>query len=355
MIESNGRTCFTCHRGPADGFGLPVPPLSDHIELTDPLFTGIDADAGGDPDAMANLDELGLIKYRINRFDPRIDVDAPFRQVFGWRKSPKLHNIGLQTGFLTDLRVRIPGDAARGAAMAHTQTGDDGFPDLISKQDSDDIEAFLLTLFSDPSLAVLRDPNNPLFDELRDDPYAAVAIVTRAQDRGRKVFDRYCFSCHDTPNVFGGLANVDPLADGARPSNAISWAPAVGRAYNVGVSEQNTHGLRFTEYLGENQYAPIVLPLAREDGTVEDYEVEFDIGLAMTTGRIVDVGRFKVPQLRNLAQNAPYFHDNSAASIEEVVDYFNSAAYNHSADGRRFPIHLSSKQRADLIEFLQIL
>ena len=63
----------------------------------------------------------------------------------------------------------------------------------------------------------------------------------------------------------------------------------------------------------------------------------------------------QVPQLRGLAGRAPYFHDNSAATIEEVVDYFNSAAYNQSKDGKLFPVHLSPQQRADLIAFLQIL
>ena len=48
-------------------------------------------------------------------------------------------------------------------------------------------------------------------------------------------------------------------------------------------------------------------------------------------------------------------HDNSAATLEEVVDYFNSEFYNKSADGKRFPIHLTPNERADLLEFLEIL
>ena len=62
-----------------------------------------------------------------------------------------------------------------------------------------------------------------------------------------------------------------------------------------------------------------------------------------------------MPQLRNLAANAPYFHDNSAATIEEVVDYFLSDAYNDSKDGQEFPIHLNANKRANLIEFLKVL
>ena len=34
----------------------------------------------------------------------------------------------------------------------------------------------------------------------------------------------------------------------------------------------------------------------------------------------------------------PYFHDNSTATLEDVVDYFNSDDYNQSTDGRELPI-----------------
>ena len=53
--------------------------------------------------------------------------------------------------------------------------------------------------------------------------------------------------------------------------------------------------------------------------------------------------------------NAPYFHDNSAMTLEEVIEYFDSPAYNQSRDGGRYPIHLSHSQKKDLLEFLKIL
>ena len=355
-IVSNGRTCFTCHRGSEHGFGLPAPPLSASVDLGDTLFTGIEADAGGDPDAFTNLDQHGLFKYRVNRFDPRLPLDAPIRQVHGWRKSPRLHNLALQAGFLTDLRGRLLQDAARGAFQSHTQDADDRFDDLLPPAAADDVEAFLFTLVTDPLLAALRDPSDPLYAALLADPYYTVPITTAAQERGRKVFDQFCYaSCHNMPNVFSSLDNVEPLGNGERPPEAPSWAAAVGRAYNIGVSERNLHGLRFTRFVGPGQFEPIVLQLANEDGSIEDHEVEFDLGLALTSGRTADIGRFKVPQLRELADNAPYFHDNSAATIPEVVDYFLSDAYANSADGQDHPIRLSAQQRADLIEFLAIL
>lgn len=357
QMVSNQRTCFTCHRGKSENLGLPAGRLSDSIPLTDALFTGMEADAQGDPDGFHNLNELGLVKYRPNRFNPQRPESDPFRRVFGWRKSIRLVNTGFAHGFLHDGRGRTMFETARGAVFSHTQQSDDRFDDLFALIDGQDIEAFLFSdvTLSDPRLAALRDPSDPLHETLKNDPYYTVDIQTAAQARGKQVFHRYCFSCHNMPNVFSNRANVEAVGNGDRPDDFPPWAPAVGKLFNVGVSERNKHGLRFTEPDGNGGFHPIVIPLVDGDGVVHHYTVDMDIGLAATTGRYEDLGRFKVPQLRDLADNAPYFHDNSAATLEEVVEYFNSEHYNRSRDGRRYPIHMNAQQRADLVEFLKIL
>src|SRR5690606_7814982 len=152
------------------------------------------------------------------------------------------------------------------------------------------------------------DPTDPLYDELISDPYYTVDITTRAQERGRDVFHDNCYGCHNMPQVFSALEHVEVQGNGDRPPDRSAWTPSVGKTYNVGVSELNKHNLRFTKDLGGGQFEMITIPLAKEDGTLVEHQVTFDVGLAATTGRHVDVGRFKVPQLRNLAENAPYFH-----------------------------------------------
>lgn len=65
---------------------------------------------------------------------------------------------------------------------------------------------------------------------------------------------------------------------------------------------------------------------------------------------------FKIPihpQLRRISKLGPYFHDNSAATLEEVLDFFESPWYRRSKDGRNFPIHLTPRERQDLLEFLR--
>jgi hypothetical protein len=357
VVVSNGRSCFTCHRGvKATALGLQAPPLSASIPLTDPLFTGMEADGQGDPDTMYNLDQLGLVKIRPHRFNLARSESDPFRKGFGWRKSIRLINVAFAHGFLNDARGRVMFEVDRGAAFSHTQTSDIRFDDLFTVQNGNDLEAFQFSNLSDPRLAALRNPSDPMYQTLVDDPFYTVAIATQAQKRGRDVFVQSCMTCHNTPNVFNNVSNLEPLGDATRPPNFPSFAPSVGRNFNIGVAERNRFNLRFThDDNGAGQYSPIVLPLANQDGSTTMFTVTYDPGLGLITSRAEDIGRFKVPQLRGVAGNAPYFHDNSAASLTEVIDYFNSAAYNNSKDGRNFPIHLNGNQRADLLAFLQIL
>ena len=356
VVASNGRTCFTCHRGESLNLGMPKPPLSATVPLTDTLFTGIEADAQGDPDGFKNLDEFALFKIRPNRFNLARSQSDPFRQVFFWRKSPALVNTGFQRGFVNDGRSRTIIETVRGALFSHTQETDGRFDDLLTLQVNKDWEAFLLERLSDPALKALRDPLHPDHHRLRRRPFATVEIKTPAQRRGRRIFVRDCMACHNTPNVFNNIANVqagglDPERNPAFPTHG----PNVGRGFNIGVSERNKHGLRFTRVNDDGSRSPITLELINEDGSVTHHTVTFDVGMAATTARTADLGKFKVPQLRKVAELGPYFHDNSADTLQEVIEYFNSAAYNRSRDGRRFPIRQSRRERRDLLEFLKVL
>jgi cytochrome c peroxidase len=49
-----------------------------------------------------------------------------------------------------------------------------------------------------------------------------------------------------------------------------------------------------------------------------------DPGRALITGRWADVGKFKGPILRALAARAPYFHNGSARTLDEVVDFYDT-------------------------------
>jgi cytochrome c peroxidase len=70
-----------------------------------------------------------------------------------------------------------------------------------------------------------------------------------------------------------------------------------------------------------------------------------DPGVAMVTGKWRDIGKFKTPGLRALASRAPYFHDGSARTVEDVVGFYDF----------RFRMGLSAQEAADLAAFLKAL
>jgi cytochrome c peroxidase len=75
-----------------------------------------------------------------------------------------------------------------------------------------------------------------------------------------------------------------------------------------------------------------------------------DAGLAAVTGRPEDEGRFRPPSLRNVALTAPYFHDGSAATLDDVLDHYVSGGQPHP---NKSPLLtgfvLSAQDRADLL------
>jgi len=354
-VTPNGRTCATCHRpDPGLFLGLPPLPLSATLPADDVLFTGLRADVGDDPLGLPNLDQLGLLLHRPTRLDPLLPHDGPQRQVFFWRKTPRLINTVLTHGFLDDGRARQLVETTRGAIFSHTQEGDLRFDDITNAPPEDanrrllDIARFMEELIDPPELRALLDPDDPMYRTLVDDPFYTVPITTPGQRLGANVFRTYCMDCHNMPNVFSNRDHVNGPPD--------SFATPYGHAFDIGVSQRNALGLEFRVFdAATGQRVPVVLPLAAQDGSTVQVTVVDDVGLAGATGRYEDLHKFKVPQLRRISQLGPYFHDNSAATLEEVVDYFSGPAYNSSPDGRTHPIHLTDQQRGALLEFLRIL
>ena len=81
-----------------------------------------------------------------------------------------------------------------------------------------------------------------------------------------------------------------------------------------------------------------------------------NLGIYEYTRRKQDVGKFKAPTLRNIALTAPYMHDGSIATLEAVIDHYDSGGKkNPNQDKRVRELHLSSQNRRDLLAFLQSL
>ena len=81
-----------------------------------------------------------------------------------------------------------------------------------------------------------------------------------------------------------------------------------------------------------------------------------DLGRYEVTKRDADRGRFKTPSLRNVALTAPYMHDGSLATLEEVVEFYTKGANpNANLDREIRPLSLPTEEKADLVSFLMSL
>jgi len=70
-----------------------------------------------------------------------------------------------------------------------------------------------------------------------------------------------------------------------------------------------------------------------------------DLGRALISGKCADIGKVKGPILRGLAARAPYFHNGSAATLTDAVNFYD----------QRFGIGFTERQKTDLVNFLNTL
>jgi len=130
----------------------------------------------------------------------------------------------------------------------------------------------------------------------------------------------FCGTCHDTPNV-GNHSVKAPLDIGVADAGAK-------RAPVLDISGLPVFTLNCTKG-----------PLAGQTFTVTDP------GRALISGKCADIGKVKGPILRGLAARAPYFHNGSAATLLDVVNFYD----------QRFGIGFTDRQKSDLVNFLNAL
>jgi cytochrome c peroxidase len=81
-----------------------------------------------------------------------------------------------------------------------------------------------------------------------------------------------------------------------------------------------------------------------------------DIGLERRTYSASDRGKFKTPTLRNIELTAPYMHNGSMSSLEEVVSFYNNGGGTLTTkDSRVKPLYLLKEEEVALVAFLKTL
>ena len=122
-----------------------------------------------------------------------------------------------------------------------------------------------------------------------------------------------CGTCHDAPNT-------------GNHSLAV--------ALNIGVGDLNSPL--------DVSYLPVI---TLRNKVTHETKMTTDPGRALITGLWKDVGKVKGPVLRGLAGRAPYFHNGSATTLADVVNFYD----------KRFQIGLTAQEKADLVAFLSAL
>jgi len=107
---------------------------------------------------------------------------------------------------------------------------------------------------------------------------------------------------------------------------------------------------------------PAIQELARraergEDVTATADEMQLkELGRYLVTKQVKDIGAFKTSSLRNITLTAPYMHDGSVPTLEEVVKLYNQGGHDNpflSGEIRR--LNLTDEEQADLVEFSKSL
>lgn len=407
-LGTNGRTCFTCHQ-PQNGWGVSAMNLQARFYSsfgTDPIFRLVDGAVcpSADVSNLASkfeayhlLLDKGLFRIALPMPEGAqfivTSVDDPYDCntnsatgltgvatgiVSVYRRALPSTNLGFLSGFMWDGREPSlesqAADATLGHAQANAAPSDSQVrqivqfeTSLVTAQSFDRKAKRLDDTGAEGGVAALRKQlgtfyigvNDPLGQNPKGTPFTpnvftlftawtqalgkpAVAERRQSIARGEMLFDTtpiaitgvaglndalnqpvvhgFCGTCHDSPNV-GNHSVKAPL--------------------NIGIADA---GARAPPALDISDLPVFTLqcvsgPLAGQTFTVTDP------GRALITGNCADIGKMKGPILRGLASRAPYFHNGSADTLLDVVNFYD----------KRFGIGFSDQDKRDLVAFLQAL
>jgi cytochrome c peroxidase len=349
QLGGNGRSCADCHM-PSDNFQLsPASAMARFDALQekrehnknadDPLFRPVDADdfhVNGDSAVdFSNLIDNGLIRVtmplplNVKLIDPVTGQPTEETTVDLWRAVMPVLNVAItgpddvlpiwppgaprppimgqdpngpnrQGGYQHDARFGTLQEQARGALIAHAQVSVEPPQRML-----DDLAAFQQTLFSSPGVNLLAEGilsgSTPLPDP---DPE-----LNELELQGKAVFNRACAQCH------GGTLHPS----GSTPEAA--FVRPIVRYHNIQTAcpRPATDGFApCPERLAPNART---YRITLANGAFQ-FVTTSDPGRMLLTGQPADLGMMDITQLRGISKTAPYFHNNSAATLEEVVDHY---------------------------------
>lgn len=350
-LGGNGRSCADCHM-PSDSFQLSPASARARFDALqakrehnknadDPLFRPVDADDfrinGENAIDFSNLVENGLIRVtmplplNVKLLDPATGQPTDDTSVDLWRAVMPVFNVAItgpdsvlpiwppgaprtpimgqdpngpnrQGGYQHDARFGTLQEQARGALIDHAQVSVEPPARML-----DDLAAFQQTLFSSPGVELLAGAilsGSTVFPD--PDPE-----LNEVEQQGKVIFNRACAQCH------GGTLHPS----GSTPETA--FPRPLARYHNIQTA---------CPHPATDGYLPCPDRLARNarryritlaNGTFQ-FVTTSDPGRLLLTGQPADLGVMDVTQLRGISKTAPYFHNNSAATLEEMLDHYDA-------------------------------
>jgi len=257
-------------------------------------------------------------------------LSAAYTGAGHFRNTPTLANAGYRDAWMHDGRLGTNlNDVAREMITeSYLMNMDMRIMQERLKQDPVYVEMFRAAGMSEPSNGGAR---NALMDfvktiQSRNAPYDT-GEMSAAAERGQAIFEGkgQCAACHsgarftdDQPHNTGVPDNPDIWSDPARHSAFVTYAKFMG---------------------------------------IENYmNLREDVGAYIRTHRPETKRSFLTPTLRELTYTAPYMHNGTFATLEEVVDFYDAGGGDDPLkDSRLRPLGLVPSEKADLVAFLESL
>jgi len=348
-LSGNGRSCADCHM-PSEGFQLSPAAararfdalrekLEQNKNADDPLFRPVDADDfrinGDNAIDFSNLLDNALVRVTmalpltVKLIDPATGQPSEETSVDLWRAVMPVLNVAItgpdgvlpiwppgaprppimgqdpngpnrQGGYQHDARFGTLQEQARGALFAHAQVSVEP-PQLML----DDLAAFQQTLFSSPGVealaAAILSGSTPFPDP---DPE-----LNELEQQGKVIFNRACAQCHGgTLHPSGSTPDATLVRPIVRYHNIQTACPRPATDGYAPCPERLTRNAR-------------TYRITLANGTFQ-FVTTSDPGRLLLTGQPADLGVMDITQLRGISRTAPYFHNNSAATLEEVIDHY---------------------------------
>jgi cytochrome c peroxidase len=392
-LDGNGRSCNDCHMV-TERFRLTPTAAETRFKslqkrrrynpnADDPLFRPIDADDfrinGDHASDYSNLRQNGLVRVvftlptNLRLIDPVTNEPSAETTVDVWRKVPRVTDVKLTGsdgvnpwprgpnvtgGYQLDGRFLTLQDQALGALLNHAEIQNPPEDQLL-----DDLSSFQRVLFTNDRVRALSraiDEGSPLPDA--DPPLNTIEL------QGKAVFTRACAQCHGGP----GQSTAQAPAVRMHDISTQCPRPVDTRPANI-VSPARFNFAPCPPRLARNAQTYQIM---RPDGTTVR-RTSSDPGRALLTGFAAipgvpagrdDWNKFDVPGIRGVRYTAPYFHNNSANTLEEMVDHYieffkmvevtappGVVPPVASTDGVHFDRKIAAEERAALLAYLRKL